>query len=159
MVFKNGVKRTACIIVLLSNYSFIVQGTAQSFHWNNLQATFHPFVCYYRDEIDINDDGGLTRLKHCSFVVISESNNHDTIAVHLFQRVLILFLTDELRTPTKIIYFSNGCAAQYENCKNFTNLCHHVNDSGMQAEWHFFCNITWQGSMRRSWRNCKAPFC
>ena len=30
------------------NYSFVVQGEVQSFHWNNLQATVHPFLCYYK---------------------------------------------------------------------------------------------------------------
>ena len=31
------------------NYSFVVQDEVQSFHWNNLQATVHPFLCYYRE--------------------------------------------------------------------------------------------------------------
>lgn len=29
------------------NYSFILQDAAQGFHWNNDQATLHPFICYY----------------------------------------------------------------------------------------------------------------
>ena len=29
------------------NYAFIVQYAAQRFHWNNSQATVHPFVIYY----------------------------------------------------------------------------------------------------------------
>ena len=29
------------------NYSFILQDAAQGFHWNNSQATIHPFVAYY----------------------------------------------------------------------------------------------------------------
>ena len=35
-------------------------------------------------------------------------------------------------------YMSNGCAGQYKNCKNFLNLCHHFQDFGVHAEWHFF---------------------
>ena len=31
------------------NYSFVVQDEVQSFHWNNLQATIHPFLCYYKN--------------------------------------------------------------------------------------------------------------
>jgi len=27
------------------NYSFILQDAAQEFHWNNSQATIHPFCC------------------------------------------------------------------------------------------------------------------
>ena len=30
------------------NYSFVLQDAAQGFHWNNSQATIHPFVAYYR---------------------------------------------------------------------------------------------------------------
>ena len=38
----------------------------------------------------------------------------------------------------KITYFSDGCAAQYKNCKNLINLCYHKEDFGIPAEWHFF---------------------
>ncbi len=30
------------------NYSFVLQDAAQGFHWNNSQATLHPFVCVLR---------------------------------------------------------------------------------------------------------------
>ena len=30
------------------NYSFVLQDAAQGYHWNNPQATIHPFVIYYR---------------------------------------------------------------------------------------------------------------
>ena len=30
------------------NYTFVLQDAAQGFHWNNSQATIHPFVAYYR---------------------------------------------------------------------------------------------------------------
>jgi hypothetical protein len=76
--------------------------------------------------------------KHVSFVVISETNVHDTVAVHLFQKALMDFLTKTIQKPKKVIYFSDGCAAQYKNRKNFSNLCHHEEDFGMIAEWHFF---------------------
>jgi len=71
------------------NYSFIIQDSTQSFHWNNVQATIHPFVCYYTTE----SDSDVSELQHQSFVVISESNIHDVVAVHLVQRVLLQFLT------------------------------------------------------------------
>ena len=38
----------------------------------------------------------------------------------------------------KIFYFSDGCAEQYKNCKNFINLCHHQQDFSMDAEWILF---------------------
>ena len=113
------------------NYSFVVQDEVQSFHWNNGSATIHPFVCYYVAE------GTLNTL---CYVVISECNQHDTIAVHLFQRKLLDFITRECggKRPQKVYYMSDGCAAQYKNCKNFTNLCYHLDDFGVRAEWHFF---------------------
>ena len=52
------------------NYSFDVQDASQSFHWNNMQVTIHPFVCYYKSR---------GKLEHISFVVISECNTHDTV--------------------------------------------------------------------------------
>ncbi|KAL5484241.1 hypothetical protein EMCRGX_G020703 [Ephydatia muelleri] len=113
------------------NYSFVVQDEVQSFHWNNLQATVHPFLCNFKD--------GDGKINSICFTVISENNQHDNISVHLFQRKLISFLTDHFgKKPKRIMYMSDGCAGQYKNCYNFTNLCHHEEDFGIQAEWHFF---------------------
>jgi len=128
------------------NYSFVLQDAAQSFHWNNLQATIHPFVCYYTDDTTTREDDDAPRhIKHVSFVVVSESNTHDTVAVHLFQKVLIDFITKNIKKPNRIIYFSDGCAAQYKNRKNFINLCYHEADFGMSAEWHFFATSHGKG--------------
>lgn len=44
------------------NYSFVLQDAAQGFHWNNAQATLHPFVCYYKSG---------EKLEHISLVIIS----------------------------------------------------------------------------------------
>ena len=35
-----------------------------------------------------------------------------------------------------MFYFSDGCAGQYKNCKNFMNLCHHSVNFGFEVEWH-----------------------
>ena len=56
------------------NYSFVLQDAAQGFHWNNSQATIHPFVIYYKES---------DKLKHISYVVISDCLRHDTVAVHM----------------------------------------------------------------------------
>ena len=113
------------------NYSFILQDAVQGFHWNNSQATIHPFVAYCRE-------APLNRIAHFSFVVISDCLQHDTIAVYLFQKKLIEFLVKMLgQLPKKIYYFSDGAASQYKNRKNFLNLCFHESDFGIPAEWHF----------------------
>ena len=117
------------------NYAFIIQGAAQGYHWTNNQATLHPFVFYYKYE------GNLC---HGSYVLLLECNTHDTIAVHLFQRKLINFLKVKFEV-LKITYFSDGCAAQYKNCKNFINLCYHKEDFGIPAEWHFFATSHGKG--------------
>ncbi|CAF3716375.1 unnamed protein product [Rotaria socialis] len=119
------------------NYTFIIQDEVQSFHWNNMQATLHPFVCYYKIE-------GKT--EHLSFVIISECLIHDNIAVHLFQRHLINYLKKQFnKNLSKIFYFSDGCAGQYKNLKNFINLTHHQEDFGVDAEWHFFATSHGKG--------------
>ena len=109
------------------NYAFVLQDAAQGFHWNNLQATIHPFVCYYSES---------WKACHLSFVVISDCLHHDTVAVNLFQKKLIAHLKQKL-IVNKIIYFSDGAAPQYKNRKNLINLCYHESDFGVQAEWHF----------------------
>ena len=110
------------------NYAFILQDAAQGFHWNNSQATIHPFVGYYIDSGEVH---------HLSYVVISECLNHDTTAVYLFQKCFISLLKTVAPQITKVIYFSDGAASQYKNRKNFLNLCHHKEDFGLSAEWHF----------------------
>ena len=105
------------------NYSFVLQEAAQGFHCNSSQATIHPFVGYYLD---------MGKLHHFSYIVISDCLHHDTVAVYLFQKSLLHFL--KKFSICKVFYFS---AAQYKNRKNFINLCHHEEDFGVPAEWHF----------------------
>lgn len=106
--------RKTDILVLMDfseNYGFVVQDAVQGYHWTNEQATIHPFAIYYRNQMD--------EIKNESFVVISDCLKHDTIAVHLFQRRLLEFLRKKCQHFKKIIYFSDGSAAQYKNKKNF----------------------------------------
>lgn len=113
------------------NYSFVLQDAAQGYHWNNSQATIHPFIAYYKKRGE---------LCHVSFVIVSECLHHDTTAVYLYQSRFIAFLRKFLPSrsqPQKIIYFSDGAASQYKNRKNFINLCHHKEDFKILAEWHF----------------------
>ena len=88
------------------NHSFILQDAGQGFHWNNYQATIHPFVAYYIDSGE---------LCHLSYVVISDYLQHDTVAVYLFQKWLIAYLRRKLSSnPQKGYYFSDGAAFQYK---------------------------------------------
>lgn len=120
------------VIILLDfaeNYSFVVQDAVQAFHWNNTQATLHPFVLYYR---------ASGKLEHLNACIVSDCLKHDTIAVHAFITSLMPHLKTKLPQMSKVMYYSDGCSGQYKNYKNFLNLCHHQSDYLVDAEWHFF---------------------
>ena len=131
---KETLPPTENAIVLLDfaeNYSFICQDAVQGFHWETAQATLHPFAIYYRPTAE--DD--LLCISAC---IISDDREHVAGTVHLFIKVIVQFLKEQLPGLNKIIYFSDGAAAQYKNCKNFKNLCCHEKDFGCAAEWNFF---------------------
>ena len=108
------------------NYSFIVQDAAQGFHWDNSQCTVHPFVIYYRSSAN-------QELYHFSVCFLSASLKHNTIMVYSF--ILKLMTNVKFRCPQlkKVHYFSDGCAGQYKNRYNFTNLCYHEEDFGLSC--------------------------
>lgn len=120
------------VLILLDfaeNYSFVIQDAVQGFHWNNAQATLHPFVVYYKDE---------NELKSLSLCVISDCLRHDTTAVHAYISNMLDYLKTNHITLSKVMYFSDGATGQYKNYKNFSNLICHKDDFGVLAEWHFF---------------------
>ena len=45
---KAELKSDECILLidLSENFTFIVQDAIQKYHWENTQATLHPFVAY-----------------------------------------------------------------------------------------------------------------
>ena len=130
--FLKNKKENECIITLdfAENYTFMVQDAIQSFHWNNTQATIHPFVIYYKQN---------GTLKHKSLACISDMLQHDVHTVYTFQKTIILnVVKKDLLQTEKVIHFSDGCCSgQYKNHKNFTNLLHHYCDYALYAEWHF----------------------
>ena len=121
---------TALVLLdFAENYSFLVQDAVQGVHWNNTQATLHPFVVYHKK------GGKTTPINYC---VISDHMKHDTITVHAFLTKVLHHLKQQLPHLCKVKYFSDGAASQYKNFKNFCNLMHHKEDFGLHAEWHFF---------------------
>ena len=89
-ITKEKLTENECFVVcdFSGNYAFVVQNSVQGIHWNNNQATVHPFAIYHK-----NLDSG--RMK--SFVIISECLHHDTIAVHVFQKYLVQFFKKTLK--------------------------------------------------------------
>jgi hypothetical protein len=71
------------------NYSFVLQDEVQGFHWNNAQATIHPFVIYFRKSDTLNTE-------HENLVTISDCLKHDSILVHTFQQHHISLLKTHL---------------------------------------------------------------
>lgn len=134
--YLNHLKETITIGVFITlldfseNFSFIVQDAVQGFHWNNSQATIHPFVFYFKDENN--------QLRNGNFVIISDCLKHDATAVNLFIKHYLQFLQENYEQRSKVIYFSDGCGGQYKNKNNFLNVTYHQSDFELQAEWHFF---------------------
>ena len=112
------------------NYKFIIQDEIQGFHWNKQSCTLHPIVIYH-----IKDN----KLTERSLCFISDDLNHDTGFVHEVMKRSADFIKKEICPKvSKVHYFSDGCARQYENCKNFINLCLHEKDFGIECNWSFF---------------------
>ena len=119
------------------NYAFIAQDAAQGYHWNRAAATIHPFIAYSKHN---------NEMKSISSACISDELEHSTEAVWSFQCVFIKYLKESLPfNIEEIIYFSDGCAAQYKSRKNFANLVNHAEDFGVPAEWHFFATSHGKG--------------
>ena len=41
-----GEKEVLVVGDFAENFTFVMQDEVQSYHWNNVEATIHPFVCY-----------------------------------------------------------------------------------------------------------------
>ena len=85
---------------------------------------------YYRCE------GVLIEVDFC---VLSNDIDHDVGFVYTVLHRTISYIKEELNPALSIIhYFSDGCAAQYKNCKHSINLCHHFHDFSIDCTWNFF---------------------
>lgn len=113
-----------------------MQNAAQGFHWNNKQATIHPFVIYKKVEGE---------LRHYSYIIISDCLHHDTVDVYLFIEKLIQFMKTQFSNISKIFYITNGAVTHYKNKKNFMNVIKHRDDFGIDCEWHFHATAHGKG--------------
>ena len=80
-----------------------------------------------------------------SICVISDGLTHSTAAVYSYQERVLPVLKSVQPGLRKIHYFTDGCAAQYKNKKNFLNMCHHEKDFSLECEWHFFATCHGKG--------------
>ena len=106
------------------NYQFLVQDEIQYYHWSKKYCTLQALVLYF-----IDDDGDIHHNSLCFMTT--------TI---FFKIIVIDYLKENLPIMDKIFHFSEDCAEQYKNSKNFINLSHHQQDLNMDTEWIY----SWQ---------------
>lgn len=120
-------------IVLLDfsqNYSYCFQDEVQGHYWARESCSLHPAVLYTHS--------GETEPVKTSMCMISDDLDHDVPFVYETQKAITQSIKENFPAVKHINYFSDGCAQQYKNCKNFTNLCHHYEDFQLSASWTFF---------------------
>jgi hypothetical protein len=81
------------------NHSFVLQDEAQWFHWNNAQATIHPFVTYFKKSDALNTE-------HENLVTILDCLKHDSILAYTFQLHLMKFSENTFESPLKKLFTS-----------------------------------------------------
>ena len=86
-------------------------------------------------------------------MTISNCLVQDSVAVHLFVRKLLDFLTAKIIVE-KVYYFSDGAASQYKN-RHFVNLAFHTEDFKLPAEWQFFAPAQ-EKNLMMDWENSEA---
>lgn len=128
---KNKLKIDEAIVLIdfSENYSFVLQNEAQGYHWSS--CSLHPVVIYTRR---VNNEDLIVS----NLCVVSDDLKHDVAFVYETQKVAIEYLKKNFPEVKQLTYYSDGCAAQYKNCKNFFNLCLHEKDFGLKAIWCFF---------------------
>ena len=138
---KEDIEKNEVIILgdFVENYSFVVQDEVHRFHWNNLQCTLNPVVVYYK---------GGDALQSVSYCIISDDNKHHVGMVYQVQKETIIDLKLRFLYLCQAMYFSDGCAGQYKNCKNLYNLCYHKPDYNIDVKMSVFCNKPCETAMR-----------
>ena len=129
---KENLKCSEVIILgdSAENFSFIVQGEIQGYHWNNQQCSLHPIVLYHCKENESD-------LLSTSICFISDDLKHNFVCKVM--KDTIKYICDNITEAfSKVHYFSDGCAGQYNNCWNFLNSCLYNSDFRVKCEWNFF---------------------
>jgi hypothetical protein len=77
--------------------------------------------------------------------VLSDDVKHDTPFVYQCIKLTEQYCKEQHPSITKFEYFTDGCAGQYKNYKNFINLCVHQEEFGVEATWNFFATSHGKG--------------
>jgi hypothetical protein len=79
-----------------------------------------------------------SKLINTNMCMISDDLDHDVCFVYQSQKKITNYIKEHFPAVQKILYFTDGCAGQYKNCKSFINLCNHKKDFSLEASWAFF---------------------
>lgn len=138
---KENVQEGEFVVCLdfAENFSFVIQDSVQANYWSKKQVTLHPYVIYYRKN---------NKQIHHSFVIISECNKHDSVAVNLYNKKMIQYLSGihGEKNITKLFFFSDGAASQYKNKSNLINMTYLLKETGINVHWHFFATAHGKGT-------------
>ncbi|XP_034253085.1 uncharacterized protein LOC117652350 [Thrips palmi] len=110
------------------NYSCLIQGEIQSYHWSKKQVTIHPVVIFYKDGQEV---------KHRTIVFISDDLDHDADLVQVFEEKIIEIVKQDHPSTTDIEFFTDGCGAQYKNKKTFMRDCQCFKKHGIRVKRNF----------------------
>lgn len=119
-------------IVLLDfseNLSIEIQDAAQSYYYAKRQVTVHPVIVY------VQNNG---KCECFSFSYMSDDLKHDKDFVYCLQKDLIPKILSIQPKISKIMYFSDGCKAQYKSKYSFANIYYHCQDFNVKCEWNFW---------------------
>ena len=135
---KTQLTSESAIIIMdfAENYEYVIQDEVQSYHWSKERCTLHPVSLYTKN-------GEI--LEHKSFCIMSDDLQHDTCFVYEVLKLITEYCRSNLPDIVEIQYFSDGCAGQYKNYKNFINLCLHKVELGLDATWNFFATSHGKG--------------
>nr|XP_047128383.1 uncharacterized protein LOC124809024 [Hydra vulgaris] len=124
---KELLSQNECIVLgdFAENFQFIAQDEVQIYLWNKPKFTLHSIIIYYKS----ND-----KLIFKSICFLSDDIRHDVYFVYKIQQLTTNYIKANILQISNISYFTDGCAAQYKNFKNFINLCHFKEDLVMLNE-------------------------
>jgi len=127
---KNNLSDTTLIVTMDfgMNYSCLIQGEIQSYHWSKKQVTIHPVVIFYKENQEV---------KHRTIVFISDDLDHDADLVQVFEDKIINIVKQDHPSTTCIEYFTDGCGAQYKNKKTFMRDCQQMKKHGISVKRNF----------------------
>ena len=115
------------------NYSIKYQDEVQSAHWHQRSITVYTVMLYFRNET-------------VSWVIVSDSNQHDKQAVAAFTNDIIRFITTKFPEAKNVHIWTDGPASQYKNRYIFTYLVElKLFFQSMNFKWSFFATAHGKG--------------